>query len=120
MLPWEMPKTTKPSHCSLVYFPARTLAIVPITMDATIRMRNPHKKPLTARSNNRSPRLVRMTCLLNVQGGQGVKPWPHFDVTVGLMDRSSLGLDWLGPQDSRKQDQRSQPDRLRLQEPHSD
>src|SRR5215213_7280770 len=119
MLPCDIPKTTKSIHCSLEYLPARIVATVPITMAATIRMRNPHKKPLTTRSNDRSARLVRMSCLLNVAGcGQEYTP-AHIVQCNGTTDRPSWDSDWSDRLDSRKRDQRSQPGRPRSQERHN-
>src|SRR5215216_1898293 len=106
MLPCDIPKTTKSIHCSPEYLPARIVAIVPIKIAATIKMRNPHKKPLTTRSNDRSARLVRMTCLLNV-GRRWAKQKcsTHLVLqTLQTTDRSSWDLDWRRLQDSRRRD----------------
>src|SRR6266545_4391529 len=118
MLPCDMPNTTKPIHWSLEYFPARIEAIVPIKMAATIRMRNPHKKPLTTRSSNRSLRLVRMSWSPQYDVGRAYCP-AHIVLYNQTTDRPSWDSDWSDRLDSMKRDQRSRPGRPRSQAHHS-
>src|SRR5574341_35438 len=95
MLPRAMPNTRKSIRCVVVYLPPRAVKYVPTTMIRTMRMRNPHKKPVTAHSVNLSPRLVRMPASSS-ETGIWDGPDKGLAHPVEPNSRSLLRIDLLG------------------------